>query len=152
MSRNYALLFFLGLTALAAYSGAQFMPAAWYEALAKPEWTPPNWVFGPAWTVLYIMIAFAGWQVWRYQGLGLALLLWFAQLGLNAAWSYLMFDQHDITAALIDIGAMWLTIVAFIFVARKVSTIAALLFVPYLLWVTYAGALNAAIWQMNPGG
>ena len=152
MNRNYALLFFLGVTALAAYFGAQFVPGAWYEALAKPEWTPPNWVFGPAWTVLYIMIAFAGWQVWRYRGLGLALLLWFVQLGLNAAWSYLMFGQHDITAALIDIGAMWLTIVAFIVVARKVSTTAALLFVPYLLWVTYAGSLNAAIWQMNPGG
>lgn len=152
MKRNIALLFFLAVTAIAAYTGSRYMPGIWYADLIKPEWTPPNWVFAPAWTVLYIMIAVAGWLAWRHGGLGLALLLWFVQLGLNSAWSYFMFGEHDITAALTDITAMWVTILWFILAVRKVSGTAALLFVPYLLWVSYALALNAAIWQMNPAG
>ncbi len=152
MNRNFSLLFFLAVTALAAFSGSQFTPGEWYAGLAKPEWTPPSWVFSPVWIALYIMIAFAGWKVWKYQGLGLALLLWFLQLGLNAAWSYLMFGQRDITSALIDICALLVSILAFIIVARKISMTAALLFVPYFLWVAFAAALNAAIWQLNVGG
>ncbi|MGH1418503.1 MAG: TspO/MBR family protein [Hyphomicrobiaceae bacterium] len=152
MNRYVGLFFFLAITALAAYAGSLFTPGDWYSELAKPAWTSPNWVFGPAWTALYIIIAFAGWLTWRHGGLGLPLMLWIIQLGLNAAWSYLMFGEHDILSALIDISAMWLVILGFILAVRQISGLAALLFVPYLLWVSYALALNGAIWQLNPVG
>ena len=149
MKRYFALLVFAAISALAAYSGANFEPGLWYDELIKPDCTPPNWLFGPVWFVLYVFVAVAGWKIWKHQGLGLALLLWFVQLGLNALWSYLMFEANNITAALIDIGLLIIAIIAFIEAARQVSPLAAGLFVPYLLWVLFAAMLNAAIWQLN---
>ncbi|MDX2203862.1 MAG: TspO/MBR family protein [Hyphomicrobiaceae bacterium] len=149
MARYTSLLVFALLTFAAASFAGAFEPGAWYEGLRKPDWTPPNWLFGPVWTLLYVMIALAGWLVWRAQGLGLPLLMWFSGLGFNAAWSYLMFGEHRIDAALVDLSLMWVTILAFILSARRVSPAAAALFVPYLLWVSFAGALNFALLQMN---
>jgi translocator protein len=144
-----SLIVFLALVAAAAVTGMQFRPGEWYEALAKPEWTPPNWLFPPVWTALYIMIAVAGWRVWLAQGFGRATVIWAIALVLNAAWSYVMFGQHQIALAAVDITALWLAILAFILVARHVDALAAGLFVPYLAWVSYAAALNFAIWRMN---
>jgi benzodiazapine receptor len=141
---------FIGIVALAAVSGAFFMPGEWYARISKPTWTPPNWLFAPAWTVLYMMIAIAGWLVWRIDGFGTALAIWGANLVFNLAWSWLMFGRHLIRAAFVDSLMMLLTIVGFIFAASSLSQTAALLFLPYLAWVVFAAALNFAIMRRNP--
>ena len=146
----FSLIPFLGLVAAAALSGARFMPGAWYAALNKPKWTPPDWLFPPAWTVLYLMIAIAGWLVWRVQGVAPALGFWALNLVFNALWSWLMFDRHRIGWALIDALAMLTTIICFILVSRAVEPRASLLFLPYLGWVAFATALNFTILQRNP--
>ena len=143
------LVVFVLIVAAAAVFGAQYMPGTWYAALKKPSWTPPNWLFGPVWTVLYVMIAVAGWRVWRAAGVSLALGVWVLNVAANGLWSYLMFGQQAIGAALLDIALIWVTIVGFIVLAWRIDRIAALLFVPYLVWVSYASALNAALWRMN---
>lgn len=148
--RFISLLVFIGLVGVAAVTGARYMPGPWYQSLAKPGWTPPDWLFPVAWTILYFMIAIAGWKVWQAEGFGPALMVWLAGLVLNAAWSYLMFGRHEIGLALIDVSAMWVTLVAFIWLAWNVDRDASYLFLPYLVWVTFATALNAAVWQMNP--
>lgn len=144
-----SLIVFLALVPLVAMSGVSFRPGAWYESLAKPEWTPPNGLFPIAWSILYIMIGIAGWLVWRAAGWSAAIVAWGVGLFLNGLWSYLMFERHDIGLAFVDITALWLAIVAFIVLARRIDTRAAYLFVPYLLWVTFAAALNWTVWQMN---
>lgn len=148
---DLALLVFVALVVATASTGILFQPGAWYESLRKPGWTPPNWLFGPVWSVLYIMIAVAGWLVWRAEGFGLALALWVAQLALNGAWSWLFFGRRRMDAAFADVTLLWLSIAGFIAAALPVSQAAALLFVPYLVWVTIAAALNYTVWRMNPG-
>lgn len=135
---------------VAASSGGVFAPGDWYRSLNKPSWTPPDWLFPVAWTVLYIMIAAAGVLVWRAEGFGLAMALWIGQLVLNAAWSWIMFGRKQIGLALADAGGMWVLIVAFIIFAWPVSQTASLLFLPYLAWVTVAFALNLSILRLNP--
>lgn len=149
MTKYSGLLVFLLLVAGAAYTGITYLPGPFYAALEKPTWTPPNDVFPLVWAALYVLIAFAGWIAWRAQGFGPLLWLWLLQLCLNGAWSYLMFGEKQITYALVDIAALWLAILAFILVAWPVRRSAALLFVPYLLWVTYAAALNFEILRLN---
>lgn len=149
-NRGYlSLAAFVAVTAIAAGFGGMFLPGPWYAAIAKPSWTPPNWLFGPVWTILYIMIAVAGWLVWRARGWGPALKLWAIALVLNAAWSYLFFGREWPAGALVDIVALLLAILGFIVSARMDSRTASWLFVPYLLWVGFATALNGAIWQLN---
>jgi tryptophan-rich sensory protein len=150
MKSLLALLVFLALVAAAALTGMMYLPGPWYEALVKPEWTPPNWLFPPVWTVLYVMIALAGWRVWEKQGFNQALLIWLVSLQLNAAWSVFMFKEHQIGMAAGNISALLFSIVAFIALTWNSNRIASLLFVPYLVWVSYAAALNFAIWQLNP--
>lgn len=149
MKQYSSLLVFVALVGLMAWSGSTFHPGPFYDALAKPVWTPPDWVFAPVWGILYAMIAFSGWIVWRAQGFGPALGVWFVQLGLNAAWSWLMFGQKQINYALIDIAVLWVVIALFIKLAWPVRRSAALLFVPYFLWVSYAAALNFELWRLN---
>lgn len=144
-----ALAVFLAATAATAVFGAGFKPGPWYEALAKPPWTPPNWVFAPVWTALYVMIAIAGWLAWQRLGAGRAIGLWVAALVLNAAWSWLFFGQHLIGLALIDILALLVSIAAFIAATWNLARPAALLFIPYFAWVGYATSLNLAIWWLN---
>jgi translocator protein len=149
VTRYTGLFVFLALVAAAAYFGMTYEPGPFYAALQKPAWTPPNNWFAPVWTVLYVMIALAGWIAWRAQGFGPLLWLWLLQLCLNGAWSYLMFGEKQITSALVDISALWLAILTFILVAWPVRRSAALLLVPYLLWVSFAAALNFEIWRLN---
>jgi benzodiazapine receptor len=120
-----------------------------YASLRQPGWAPPSWLFGPVWTVLYAMIAVAGWLVWRRAGFGPALWLWTAQLVLNAIWTPLFFGAGQYGLAFADIAVLWLLIGATIVAFRPIRPVAALLLVPYGLWVTYASALNLAIWLMN---
>lgn len=150
MSDWWTLLPFVAAVFVVALSGAFFMPGDWYRSLDKPSWTPPDWLFAPAWTVLYLMIAVAGWLVWKSAGFGPALLMWAANLVFNGAWSWLMFGRRQIGAALVDALAMLVTIVAFIVLAWPVNETAAWLFAPYLAWVAFATALNASILQRNP--
>ncbi len=148
-----SLLAFLGLTTLVALSGALFRPGAWYESLRKPHWRPPNWVFGPVWTALYIMIAISGWQVWRaapWPETAVALSVYGVQLILNAGWSAVFFGMREPGWALIEICALWLSIIATIAVFAPISATAAALLMPYLIWVSFAAVLNAAIWRRNP--
>jgi tryptophan-rich sensory protein len=137
---------------VAACSGAFFRPGAWYEQLAKPAWNPPNWLFPPAWTVLYICIAIAGWLVWRRVGLaaaGPAFTVYAIQLLLNAGWSAVFFGMQRLDWAFAELALMWLAILATIVLFAPISPAAAILLLPYLAWVTFAGALNLTIWQMN---
>jgi tryptophan-rich sensory protein len=140
---------FAALVVLAASTGIEFQPGEWYAALNKPVWTPPNAVFPIVWTILYVVIAVAGWLVWRAAGWSPAVLIWGVGLFFNGFWSYLMFGRHDIPVALADIVQLWVAIVAFIFAAWRVDRRASYLYMPYLAWVTFAGALNFAIWQTN---
>lgn len=145
-----SLLVFVAIVALTAMTGIFFQPGAWYETLRKPSWTPPNWLFGPVWSVLYIMIAVAGWLVWRADGFGPAMWLWLAQIVLNGLWSFFFFGIRRMDLALVDVTGMWLVIAAFILVASSISVVSAWLFVPYLVWVTIAGALNFTVRRLNP--
>jgi translocator protein len=121
----------------------------WYPTLNKPSWTPPSWLFAPAWTVLYILMAIAAWLVWKAGNAKAALTLFFAQLLLNFAWSVLFFGARSPGLGLIDVTAMWLAIAATIFAFAFKSRLAAFLMVPYLCWVSFAAALNAAIFMLN---
>jgi translocator protein len=149
MSQYVSLFAFFVIVAAAATTGALYTTGPWYEALTKPWWTPPNWLFPIAWTILYFMIAIAGWRVWQAQGIGPALVVWGIGLALNTAWSWLMFGRHEIGLAMVDVTLMWMSIVAFIVLALPVDRTAALLFAPYLVWVSYAAALNFVIWRWN---
>lgn len=145
-----SLLPFLGAVMLVRASGVMFMPGGWYKTLDKPSWTPPNWLFGPAWTMLYPMIAVAGWLVWQANGVGAALVAWALNLVLNATWSWLMFGRRRVALALADALGMVATIIAFIWLALPHSGTAAALFGPYLAWTLFATALNAEILKRNP--
>lgn len=148
-SRFVALAVFAGLVVVTAQFGATYQPGSWYQGLAKPAFTPPSWLFPIAWTTLYVMIGLAGYFAWKADGLGAAVGVWLLQLILNAAWSYVMFGRHDIGLALADIAALWLSIAAFIWLTWNRSRIAAMLFVPYLAWVSFAAVLNFEVWRLN---
>lgn len=124
----------------------------WYRHLRKPRWNPPSWLFGPVWTALYVLIAIAGALLWRRRderGASGALALWGVQTALNHAWSPLFFGWRRLGLAALEVSALWASIVATILSARRVSSKAALLLVPYLAWVTFAAALNVRIWALN---
>ena len=123
--------------------------SAEYQTLEQPPWAPPSWLFGPVWTVLYAMIAVAGWLIWRRTGWNRALSVYAVQLVLNAIWTPIFFGFGQYGLALIDIAVLWLLIGATILLFRPISRAAAWLLVPYWAWVTFATALNAAIWYAN---
>ncbi len=146
------IVFLLAVFAVAA-SGAMFKPGEWYIALNKPAWNPPAWVFAPAWTILYGMIAVAGWRIWLAHGksaVGLALAVFALQLILNALWSWLFFGLHQPAWALIDIVALLGAIITTTFLFGSVDVVAAWLLVPYIAWVTFAAVLNFTLWRLNP--
>jgi len=125
----------------------------WYQALKKPSFNPPDWLFGPAWTLLYLLMAVAAFLVWK-QGFGapgvkLALAVFLVQLVLNALWSILFFGLRSPLTGLVDIVALWLAILATIVLFFQVSTAAGILLLPYIGWVTFAALLNAAILRLN---
>lgn len=125
----------------------------WYAFLVKPSWQPPRWLFGPVWTTLYILMGVAAWLVWRRRGFsggGAALTLFGVQLVLNVAWSYLFFGAHALLLATVEIALLWIAILATILAFRRHSGTAALLMIPYILWVSFASALTFTIWRLNP--
>jgi len=139
---------------LAAGLGSLFTMVSvgiWYAGLAKPSWNPPGWVFGPVWTVLYAMMAVAGWLVWRKgQPASWHALRWFAvQLVLNVGWSAIFFGLQMPGLAFAEILGLWVAIAATLRTSWRVSRPAGILLVPYLLWVSFAAVLNFAIWRLN---
>jgi len=144
-----SLFVFILLTFAAASTGAIFKPDTWYEQLSKPSWTPPNLVFPIVWTVLYIMIAASGWLVWREAGMSLALAFWVLQWIFNASWSWLFFGRRRMDLGFLNICLLWLSTAGFIVAAWPVSNLSALLFVPYLVWVSIAALLNLTVWRLN---
>ncbi len=137
-----------GVSAVLSVSG----PGDWYRDLNKPWFNPPNWVFGPVWTLLYCVMGVAAWLVWRKgntQFLVWPLGLFFLQLVFNALWTPLFFGMHEPGFALLDIIALWLAIAAAMIAFYPVSRVAACLFIPYWLWVSFATVLNTAVWWLN---
>ncbi len=126
---------------------------SWYAHLARPTWGPPNWLFAPVWTILYGMMAVAGWRVWDAPASKLRMAsLWVfgIQLGLNFLWSPVFFALHKIAAGFFVIACLWVTLLFFIVLTLRFQRAATALFVPYVLWVSFAATLNYTIWTMNP--
>ncbi len=124
-------------------------PGEWYGGLVKPAFNPTGWVFAPVWSVLYVLIAIAGWRVWRKGAAGSAMKLWWLQLALNFLWSPVFFAAHQIGLAFGIILLMLAAIIAFIALAWREERAAAWLFVPYAAWVAFAAVLNGAIFALN---
>lgn len=136
---------------IGAFLTAPSVPV-WYNTLAKPSWTPPSSVFGPVWTVLYLMMAIAGWLAWRRSGPGIdyqTFGLYLFQLVLNTLWSGCFFAMHNPGLALVAIVLLWLAILGTTLRLAHLTPWGGGLFVPYLLWVSFALALNFEIWRMN---
>ena len=146
------LLFWVAFTFAVAAFASQFEPGAWYRTLAKPGWTPPGWLFGPVWGVLYLAMGVSAWLVWRQRSsknISRPLTLYVAQLALNGLWSWLFFGRQLIGMALVDLFLLVLLIAITITSFMKVSRPAGILLIPYLLWVCFATALNLQIWRLN---
>lgn len=142
------LVFLIVVIGLGLAIGLAIRPGPWYAALIKPSFNPPNWIFGPAWTVLYILIAIAGWRTWCLEGRSSRpMLIWVSQMLLNWIWTPLFFGAHQMAAGLVVIIALMLVILLFITMSR--DTIARLCFVPYALWVGFASVLNASLLWLN---
>ena len=132
---------------------ASVQATSFYSQLAQPGWAPPPHVFGPVWTVLYVLMAIAAWLVWRSGGFrdnGVALTLFLIQLAPNAVWSWLFFAWHRGALALADIVLLWVLVVATLAAFWRARPLAGVLLIPYLLWVSFAAVLNYAVWQLNP--
>lgn len=124
----------------------------WYRTIAKPAWNPPDWIFGPVWSTLYVMMAIAAWLVWKPAGLRAAaapLALFGVQLVLNMAWSWIFFLLHRPGWAFVEIVLLWGAIVATMVAFLRRSKVAGMLLVPYLAWVSFASVLNFTIWRLN---
>jgi translocator protein len=136
----------------AASLGVLFGPGEWYASLRKPSWNPPNWIFAPVWSLLYVMMAFAAWLVWRRGGFAKQirpLTLFLIQLILNALWTSLFFGLHSPRLAFVEIVLLWIGIMATLLAFYRVSIVAAGLLVPYLAWVSFAAFLNMTLWRLN---
>jgi benzodiazapine receptor len=134
-------------------AAASIRAASFYGQLVQPSWAPPSAVFGPVWTILYALMGIAAWLVWRAGGFRAhrsALTVFLVQLAINALWSWLFFAWHRGALAFADIALLWLLIVVTVVSFWRVRPLAGALLVPYLLWVSFAAALNYSVWQLNP--
>ena len=155
-ARNIAgLIGFLALCFAVSIAGAVVTAASvgtWYTTLQKPAFNPPNWIFAPVWTALFVMMAVAACRVWRRDGLRgapWAMVLFVLQLLLHFGWSYLFFGRQQIGVALVEIVILLVAILVTMGAFRRRDRIAGLLFIPYAAWVGFATLLNAAIWHLN---
>ena len=150
MTRPVPLLLFLVLAVGGGLAiGFVTAPGDWYAGLAKPSFNPPGWIFAPVWTVLYVLIAVAGWRIWRREPAGRPMRLWWAQLVLNFAWPPVFFSAHRTGLALGVILLLLAGILGFIVTCWRRDPLAGWLFVPYAAWVAFATLLNAAIFRLN---
>jgi tryptophan-rich sensory protein len=127
--------------------------STWFQTIKKPDWQPPNWLFGPIWTILYIMMGIAFYLIWKKDAEAskkrTAVTLWIVQLVLNFFWSFVFFKQHQIDWALGEIVILWFFILLTIFTFARINKMAAWILVPYISWVSFAGILTYTIWQLN---
>ena len=146
-------LFFIFLLACAgaATTGAMFQPGSWYADLVKPSWTPPNWVFPTVWTILYICIAVAAARAAPRDDSGHAMAFFAVQIAFNTLWTPVFFGLHRMGAGMIIIVLLWAAVACTMFAFFALDFYAGVLFVPYLLWVTVASALNWSVRRLNPG-
>lgn len=151
MRQWMSLVGFVLLAFVAGLVGSRFLPGDWYAGLAKPSFNPPNSVFAPVWSALYLLMAIAAWRAWRKRGIDAATGLWLTQLVFNAAWSWLFFDRHLLAVALVDIVALLALIVATTVAFFRRDRAAGWMMLPYIAWVGFATLLNTALWQLNPG-
>jgi len=149
MDWSVFIVFFAACCAAAA-TGSLFPPGQWYREIVKPSWTPPDWLFPVAWTVLYIASAVAATRVSLLDGAALGMAFWALQIALNTLWSPVFFGLRRLRAALIVVAGLWVAVLGALLSFWMLDRIAGLLMVPYLAWVTVAGALNAWIWLNNP--
>lgn len=148
----FGLLFWLLLSAVVAWFGAQFNPGLWYMTINKPIWTPPGWLFGPVWTMLYIMMAIASYLVWNATGRTFKnkiIQLYLFKMLLNACWSWVFFGLHQIGWAVINIILLLVFIIVVTTLFYRQNKISGWLMLPYLLWVSFASILNLNIWILN---
>jgi len=134
----------------AGSTGALFPPGEWYRSLKKPGFTPPDWVFPVVWTTLYVLIALAGARVANLPDAGLALALWALQVALNSIWTPIFFGLKKVRMALVVVSLLWLSVAFGMLALFQLDTLAGLMFVPYLIWVSIATALNLRVMQLNP--
>lgn len=122
---------------------------SWYATLAKPSFNPPNWIFGPVWTLLFFLMGVSLFLIWSSgKPIKTAILIFFQQLALNVLWSAIFFGLHNPLLAFVEIIVLWVAILLTIFYFAKISKIAAWLLVPYILWVSFAAFLNFSIWRL----
>lgn len=146
------LVFTFAAAALGALASAS--AAGFYQALSRPAWAPPAWLFGPVWTALYLLMGVAAWLVWRkhgFAGARVALTLFAVQLAANALWTWLFFAWRQGGLALLEILLLWALIVGTMVAFARRNAMAAVLLLPYLAWVSFACALTYSIWKLNPG-
>jgi tryptophan-rich sensory protein len=134
----------------AGSTGALFEPGEWYKRLSKPSWTPPDWVFPVAWSTLYLCIAAAAARVAPLDGSQYAMAFFALQIALNTLWTPVFFGLKRMGAGMVVLVGLWIAVAATLGSFWSLDWIAGLLFVPYLLWVTIAGALNYSVWRLNP--
>lgn len=147
-----SLIVFVVIAFIPALTGAFFTPGEWYDQLDKPSWNPPSWLFGPVWTVLYALIGVSAWLIWRRYGeasIRWGLVIWAVQLALNAIWTPVFFGLKRPDLAVPIILALVLAIIANIVAFWVLDLTAACLLLPYLAWVSFASALNIAVWRLN---
>jgi translocator protein len=140
---------YLAACGAAAATGAMFQPGQWYRDLDKPRWTPPDWLFPVAWTVLYLSMSIAAARVAQLSGTGQALALWSVQIALNTLWTPVFFGLRRMGAGLAIICLLWIAVAATMVAFFQADLVAGLLMVPYLVWVTVAAALNRSVWVRN---
>ncbi|KNX42199.1 MAG: TspO/MBR family protein [Roseovarius sp.] len=141
---------FLAACFAAGSTGGLFSPGEWYDRLKKPWWTPPNWLFPVAWTLLYVCMAAAGARVAVSPDNGIAMAFWALQIALNGLWTPVFFGLKKMRLGLIVLSGLWVSVAASVVALWQVDMIAGLLFLPYLAWVSVAGALNASVLRLNP--
>ena len=146
-------LVFLAACFAAGATGALFQPGDWYRSLRKPSWTPPDWLFPVAWTVLYLCMSWAAARVAALAGTeplaGLALALWALQIALNTLWTPVFFGLRRMGAGMVVLACLSIAVAATLVVFVRLDLLAGLLLLPYLAWVTVAGALNLSVWRLN---
>ena len=148
---DYALFFlFLAATFAAGATGALFPTGEWYKTLQKPSWTPPDWVFPVAWTSIYLLISFAGARVAGLQGSGYALAFWSVQIAFNALWTPVFFGLRHLKASVPVMLCLWCAVLGCVITHWQLDVWAGLAFLPYMLWVTVAAALNITVVRLNP--
>lgn len=136
---------FLLACAAAASTGIIFKPGQWYEKLVKPSFTPPNWLFPVAWTVIYLLLAWAGYRLSLIPGSQPVLALWAAQIALNTLWTPVFFGDHKLLAGMVIIAMLWIVVAAMLIMALRLDVLTGLMLFPYLLWLCVAAALNFSI-------